>query len=263
VDAVFFYVPSPTLPEMGASYLEYITATLKVNRKYFERVLMYSLEGVSLPSDLAIDSVITLPSRYRHYPHFMRVLSWEHYFRSEFFTRDSVLLDADVVLNRPLEEVFDRSFSVAFSAMPGSRRHVPNYSCVSGGVIFAKKTGQDAAVRHSSALTRIAEDLRLVKDPRFPQFKSAGVWGLDEMALNAYLENATKLNDRSLREVSESIGFDGFVDLGEGISLFGRKFNADYRSLAESEWDKPSVLHFGGYPKTKLFEYCNQIASSS
>ncbi len=182
-------------------------------------------------------------------------MSWVHYLGTEHFETDTVFLDADIVLNRQIDEVFDNDFALAFASVPSPK----TYSRINTGVIFAKKAEQKVAHMHAQKLLLIAEDLRLVKEPRFPQFQSAGVWGVDEMCVNVYLNELARAKNSTLPEVAESIKFEEFRSFDDGISLFGPRFNADYRYLEESEWTKPSVLHFPGQPKPKLFEYCKNL----
>jgi hypothetical protein len=254
MQAVFFFVPCPDLPHLAAEYLEQLAATLKINRKYFKRTLLYSSETATIPSSIKIDDVIRLPSQHQYFPHFMRVMSWSHYLGSDRFDADTVFLDADVVLNREIDEVFGNDFALAYTAYPSAK----SFSCINTGVIFAKKAEKQVACMHAERLLKIAEELRFVKDPRFRQYKVAGVWGVDEMCIYNYLDDLAKARNTTLREVVTAVSFDQFSSFSDGISLFGSKFNADYRSLSESEWNKPSAIHFMGHPKTKLFKYCHK-----
>ncbi len=254
--AIFFFAPSPTQPQMAADYLRYLSATLKINRQYFGSTLLYTYENAPIPAGMEVDEVIGLPSRHRHFMHYLRVMSWVHYLGSERFDADTVFLDADVVLNRDLKEAFENDFALAFAAMPSAK----SYSCINTGVIFARKAERQVALAHAEKLAAIAGELRLEKEPRFPQFKSAGVWGVDEMCVYQYLDDKARARQTTLRDVVGTIGFDQFSRFGEGISLFGGKFNSDYRKVDEMEWSRPSALHFQGFPKNKLFEYCEKLS---
>ena len=256
--AVFFFAPSPTQPQMAADYLRFLSASLKINRRYFDKALLYTYESAPIPERMDIDEIIRLPSRHRHFMHYLRVVSWAHYLGSDRFDADSVFLDADVVLNRGLDEVFDNDFALAFAAMPSAK----SYSCINTGVIFARKAEKQVAFAHAEKLAQVAGELRLMKEPRFPQFKSAGVWGVDEMCVYQYLDDKARARHTTLRDIVATIGFDQFSGFGEGISLFGGKFNSDYRKVDESEWNRPSALHFQGFPKSKLFEYCEKLSLS-
>lgn len=257
--AVFFFAPSPTQPQMAADYLRFLSASLKINRRYFDDTLLYTYESAPIPERMEIDEIIRLPSRHRHFMHYLRVVSWAHYLGSERFDADTVFLDADVVLNRGLDEAFDHDFALAFAAKSSAK----SYSCINTGVIFARKAEKQVAYTHAEKLAQIAGELRLMEEPRFPQFKSAGVWGVDEMCVYQYLDDKARARHTTLRDIVDAVSFDRFSTFGEGISLFGGKFNADHRKMDESEWHRPSALHFQGFPKTKLFEYCEKLSMSA
>jgi len=253
MQAVFFFIPFPDRPDIAANYLQYLAATLRINRKYFKKTLLYSSEATTFPANLRIDEVIRLPSQYQDFPHFMRVMSWLHYLDSDCFDTDTVFLDADVVVNRELNEVFENDFALAFTARPST-----TYSCIDTGVIFARRAEKRVAIAHAEGLFRIAELVRLQKDLRYPNVEFAGIWGGDELCAYLYLNNIAAKRNTTLREVVTAVSFDEFKSFGEGISFFGGKFNVDYRNLSESEWNTPLAIHFPGVPKTKLFEYCER-----
>jgi hypothetical protein len=188
----------------------------------------------------------------------MRVLSWLDYLESPRFDADSMLLDADIVLQRPVQEAFATPFALAFSAMPSEK----SYSCISGGVILARHERRSEGVAVMREIVRTAEQLKLAPDPRYPLMKTAGRWGLDELCLNRYLEQLLAQGSGNLRSVTEGIGFDEFQSMpGTPVALFGKKFNADARSIDRSDWHRPSLLHFGGNSKEWLYPYCAALSA--
>lgn len=252
MNAVFFYVPlDATRDKFG--YFRQLAATLPFTRRYFDRVILYTSRDAAIPAGLAIDDVARLDSTETDYPHFMRVLSWLDYLESPRFNADSALLDADIVLQRPILEAFAAPFALAFSAMPSEK----SYSCISGGAIFARHERKAEAVDVMREIVRTAEQLKLVLDPRYPLMKTSGRWGLDELCLNRYLEQLLARESGNLRSLAQDVGFDEFQPLsGAPVALFGKKYNADARSIDRSDWHSPSLLHFGGPSKEWMYPYC-------
>ena len=252
MNAVFFYVPLDTARDK-TGYFRQLAATLPVNRPHFRKTLLYTSRGATIPDGVAMDTVVRLDSDETQYPHYLRVVSWLEYLESPLFDADSVLLDADVVLNRPLDDAFKEDFSLAFSAMPSDKA----YSCINTGVILARHARKAEAISIMRQVVDIATRLKLVPDPRFPMMKSSGRWGLDELCLNQYFEERAGEQHTSLRAVAETIEYDEIRRVfGTSAALSGEKFNTDARYLEESLWHQPSGLHFPGQPKDKLFDYC-------
>lgn len=258
--AIFFYVPFDGYLD-DAGYFTQLAATLPINKQYFEKIILYTSHGTEIPKSLAIDTIVRLPSRERHYPHFMRVLSWLHFLGSSSFETDTVFLDADIVITMPIGEVFTRSFSLALSARPSLKTD----GCISAGVIFAKHERKSEALVHLEQVFRIAESLKLTANKRFPLTKFVGRWGVDEMCLEAYLSQLAERRNENLGDVTKTVGFDEFRPVFDtSISLFGKKFkDTDARTCTEDLLRSSSVLHFGGRPKDKLFEYCAKMAATS
>jgi hypothetical protein len=255
MNAVFFYVPlDATRDKFG--YFQQLAATLPFARRCFNRIILYTSRDAAIPAGLAIDTVVRMESTETDYPHFMRVLSWLEYLESPHFDADSVLLDADIVLQRRIEEAFATPFALAFSAMPSNK----SYSCISGGVILARHERKPEAVAVMREIFQMAEQLKLMPDPRYPLMKTSGRWGLDELCLNRHLEQRLPQNGRNLRSFAEDIGFEEFQPMpGTPVALFGKKYNADARSVDRSDWHKPSLLHFGGPSKEWLYPYCEAL----
>ena len=252
MNAVFFYVPLDTERDK-TGYFRQLAAALPVNRPHFRKTLLYTSRGATIPDGAGMDTVVRLDSNETQYPHYMRVVSWLAYLESSLFDADSAFLDADVVLNRPLDDAFKQDFSLAFSAMPSEKA----YSCINTGVILARHARKAEAISIMREVANVATRLKLVPDPRFPMMKSSGRWGLDELCLNHYFEERASEQHASLRAVAESIEFDEIrCVFGTSAALSGEKFNTDARYLDESLWHQPSGLHFPGQPKDKLYEYC-------
>lgn len=258
--AIFFYVPfDGYLDEAG--YFTQLAATLPVNKQYFERIVLYTCEGAEIPDGLAIDTIVRLPSRQRRYPHFMRVQSWLHFLDSPDFETDTVFLDADVVITRPIAEVFARSFSLALSARPSLKTD----GCISAGVIFAKHERKSEAAAHMEKIVGIAESLKFAANKRFPLTEFMGRWGVDELCLERYLGQFAERRNENLNEVTKTLGFDEIRPVfNTSITLLGKKFNnTDARTCTEDLLKSSSVLHFGGRPKDRLFECCARLAAAS
>ncbi len=253
---IFFFAKLPGDERLSEEFFRQLRTTLKINGQYLEQSILYTTENAEIPSDLGIDVVVKMSSRYRHYPHFVRVTSWLAYLESDLFDRDSAFLDADLVFHRRVDEVFGNRFALAFCANPSTKFE---YSNINAGCIFAKHEGKQKAIQHARNLVRIANDQRLDKEPRFPLIKSAGVWGVDEMCINTYLGEFAEKRQSSLRQIALSIGFDDFIEFEDGISLFGAKYNADPRKVDESKWSAASILHFNGPQKDRMYEYCESV----
>ncbi len=258
MNAVFFYVPLDNERDK-TGYFDQLAATLPINRRYFSKIVMHTSQGAVIPDNFDFDAVVRLDSSETQYPHYMRVMSWLDYLESPLFDANTVFLDADVVLNRAVDEVFDQNFCLAFSAMPSQK----SYSCINTGVIFASHARKTEAISAMREVFEIATRLKLVPDPRFPMMKTAGRWGLDEMCLNQYLEEKAIRGNASVRATAEDIGFGEIRPFfGTSVALAGAKYNADARSLAENLWHSASALHFPGRPKDKLFEYCAMLSEN-
>jgi hypothetical protein len=255
MNAVFFYVPLDNERDK-TGYFRQLAATLPVNQPHFRRTLLYTSRGAAIPEGAGMGTVVRLESNETQYPHYMRVVSWLEYLESSLFDADSVFLDADVVLNRSLDDAFREDFSLAFSAMPSDKA----YSCINTGVILARHARKTEAISIMRQVADAATRLKLVPDPRFPMMKSSGRWGLDELCLNHYFEERAREQRTTLRAVAESIEFDEIrCVFGTSAALSGEKFNTDARYLDESLWHRPSGLHFPGQPKDKLYEYCASL----
>jgi len=255
VNAIFFFVQSPSFEQLGSTYFRQLKTTLSINRKYFDYSILYTTENTQIPPDTRFDAVIRMHSRYRYYPHFMRVMSWLEYMESTLFDCDTVFLDADVVFHRRIDEVFKETFGLAFCATPSPR----TYSNVNSGCIFAKYANRQKAQIHAKNLFEIAKTQRLIPEPRFPQFKYAGIWGGDEMCINTYLEELAKQKNMSLRDLCLSVKFDSCFNLSDDVALFGAKYCSDPRSIDRSKWPSASILHFAGPQKEAMFQYCSQL----
>lgn len=256
---IFFFAQLPSIEKMDQYFFNLLKTTLSINKHYLDETILYTTESTEVPTDLGVDKIVRLPSRHRHYPHYMRVMSWLAYLESVLFDADTVFLDADVVFHRRVDEAFNNNFALAFCATPSEK----SFSNINAGCIFAKLEKKQQTIHHARKLLQIANEQRLAKDPRFPQFKTAGVWGVDEMCINTYLEGYARQKNTDFRQVALSMKFDDFIEFADDISLFGEKYNADPRKLGKSVWQTASILHFNGFQKKEMFEYCKLINPDS
>jgi hypothetical protein len=244
---VFFFAPMPDGGE--TAFWSYFADTLSVNRRYLDRTILYVPEHTNVP--VKVDVIVHMSSRQRHYPHFMRVQSWLEYVQSPLFDGDTVFLDADMVLNRPLgAEYFGHDYALAFNTVPS----VKSWSFVNAGIILARIARKPEAIACMRSIVAIAERLKWEKDPRYP-YKCAGVFGLDELCLAAYL-------GQDIRDEAAQLPADEFRQLADKpVQIFGRDFNTDARSLPSERWPQQRIMHFVANSKEWIADYCSKQRS--
>ncbi len=95
----------------------------------------------------------------------------EAFCHSDAFNEDSVLFSPDAIINRPLEEVFDKDFDIAVTV-----RNHPRYP-INNGVIFLKP-------KNKSKLQMFFVDTRLRCERQTPEIRD---WFGDQLSLHEEL----------------------------------------------------------------------------
>lgn len=253
--AVFFYSDFPLQKRKSESdYLDIVKMTLKVNSRYFDAAILYTTLGTIVDQNLGFNKIIPFFSTQLYLTHYVRVLTWLHYIQSDEFDQDTIFLDADVILNKDVRDVFDNDFCLAFSACQPDGSE----SLINAGVFFANHVQKDQAILHMKKIVKCATLHRFDKDPRFPLTPSAAIWGLDEKSVTEYLRLITKRNRQiDITNVVLSLGLKEFRPLTDGISLFGVNYNLKAKDYDRSLWSQAAILHFCGlrsYKRTQIIK---------
>lgn len=249
--AVFFYAP---LQIRGASilydYFKSLRKTIEVNKKYFKKTILYTTVGTKIDPSVDADLIIPIFSIHQQLVHYMRVLSWVHYVKSDLFDSDTLLLDADIVINRPFDEIFQQDFALGFTM----------HSTVNAGVIFLKHAHKERICFHMKQILAVAERYKSVTETRFGFRDEDGVlwnkilsghWGVDERSLITYLsEQGIDPKDIGSNEVKK---------ITEDFTVFGDYYNLSCKKYMPLEWPSASILHFTGIKKIGLNEYCRKL----
>lgn len=237
-------------------YLDFFHKTIAINKHYFSKTILYTTLGTPIDPSIGVDLIIPLFSVHHQFMHYMRVLSWLKYVESALFDCDTLLMDADVVMNRPCDEIFQNDFAVAFSLYNTVNFDLP----FRAGVIFLKHTQKQRICFHMKQILAIAERKIREKETRFG-FKDAngtinrnilsGHWGLDERAIIAYIQK----QGVSLKEIEPQ----EFVKITDDISVFGDYYNFSCKEHMPLEWPSASILHFTGLSKPSIDDYCRKL----
>lgn len=253
MNTVFFYAQ---LPITGDHYFKHLRATVAINQHLLGKTFLYVPENTPIPDDVPIQTIVRMSSRQRHYPHLMRVLSWQTYLKSDHFDDDTAFLDADMLLNRTLSNAFTQDFCLAFSAAPS----IKSYSTFNSGLILARPQRREEAITAIDVIANIATQLKWTPDPRYPQFRYAGIFGVDEMCLAKFFDELAAIENRTGRDLAESVPFsEAHFVKNTSIQLLGRTYNSDVRLYLEENWPKSTVLHFQGDAKALLLDRCQAI----
>lgn len=123
-------------------------------------------------------AVVELPLDLR-FPMYERAVAVSAFLRSSAFRGDTAFLDSDAFVNRPLAEVFDLGFDLAFTY-----RQFSNMMPVNEGVFFASPRRAEAVERFMRA--RLATYERIAADPAVTAYYGdVRRWRGGQLSLNA------------------------------------------------------------------------------
>lgn len=152
------------------------------------------------------------------------------YLKSDLFNCNSVFIDPDVLLVRPIEEVFEQDFDIAVTV-----RDVKS-SPVNTGVVFVKPNNKEALIEFFERMRQHARG--------YPFNKQR--WFSDQMAVNDLI------NDTSLKVLKLPCEL---YNASPCIEQTPEKIERNNKMAAEAR-----ILHFKGYRKNMMTEVWEAIA---
>ena len=249
MDAVFFYNRIPFIYH-DYSFFDQLNDSLKINRKFFDKKILITTEK-KIPKNLDIDHIEYMECDSLNEVHFNRIKSWLHFCNSKLFTNNSILLDSDIIFNNDISFLFKNNFAIALNAQKET------ISPINAGLILVNHTKKNIIKNHFSKIFQLGSKIKHLKDQRFPDIETSGIWGLDEIVLNLYLSNIKK--NINLKSFIKNINTEMIYKFSEEIDIIDQQFGISYKYCDKKNTASYFGIHFAGNTKLEMKKYIDKF----